>query len=97
MVTLGEQVDVVASALEKAQWLAEKITRDYLENSCDPTAQQWLEWFLQSHNASDLFMAFFQRHANVFGVPGPNLSWNCRNPSACLINLIKELTDDNFY
>ena len=98
MDTLGDAFDNVASGMQKAQFLAEKMTRDYFENSCDATAKQWLCWYEATHSVrdTDLFMAFFQRHAKVFGVPGPNMQWDCRNPSACLINLIKELTDDNF-
>ena len=98
MDTLGDAFDNVATGMQKAQFLAEKMTRDYFENSCDATALQWLCWYEATHSVrdTDLFMAFFQRHAKVFGVPGPNMQWDCRNPSACLINLIKELTDDNF-
>ena len=30
-----------------------------------------------------IFTSFFQRHALVFGIPGPVLNWNCWNTSDC--------------
>jgi hypothetical protein len=87
-------IDTVAHAMVKAQWFAEKSTMHYLESNCDSDAKALLDGYVLRHSAtaSDFYMAFFQRHALVFGIRSPVLNWNCWNTSDCCVNLIQELT-----
>ena len=91
-VTIGQQLDTVATTMMKARRLAEKSTKHYLESNCDSAAKALLGVYVCGHSASDFYMAFFQRHALVFGIRGPVLNWNCWDTSECCVKLMQELT-----
>ena len=75
----------------KAEYLALKITREYLNTHLDEAAKRHLERFERSHSITPFHMAFFQKHALVYSSFDAPVAFNCNNPSACAIALLREL------
>lgn len=91
--TLEQEADATMSAETKAQWFAQKNTQHYLDNNIDRDTKTYLNWYLDQAGAEEFYMAFFQRYAVVFGRRGPELEWNCYNPSMCCWYLINEMRE----
>ena len=91
--TLGHFVDENATLTQNALWHARSHTRLFLADALDETAKMLLEtWFL-THDASVFYLEFFNRYAIVFARPTHlHGAWSCRNPSACAMALMWELS-----
>jgi len=88
---VGQYIDGHADFRDKAQYLAIKTTKQYLELHIDDFARRQLEIYQQWKDINVFYKSFFQKHCCVFGQHSPLVAWNCRNPSACVVFLVDEL------
>ena len=92
--TTGQQLDEEASYELKADWAAISLTKAYLFHFLDPAAKAMLERWFETHPRTAFYRKFFHRYAAVFQIP-PNThpDWNCDNPSACAVALMRDMTE----
>lgn len=92
MPTVGELLDQEASYEAKADFHAIKCTRLYLDVTLDAQAKGMLEMHNHHHPASQFYREFFKRYAVVFNRGSSFMDWSCRNPNACVVALIREMS-----
>ena len=92
MTTVGELLDQGASYEAKADWHAVKCTRLWLDMNLDAPAKSMLETWNLHHPASQFYREFFRRYAVVFNRGNIFVDWSCRNPSACVVALMWEMS-----
>jgi intein-encoded DNA endonuclease-like protein len=91
--SIGEEFDWFANYEQKADYHAISSTKDYLDSMMDEYASTLLKTYFQHHSSTVFYRKFFHRHAVVFAKqPGTMSEWNCRNVSACVVALIRELS-----
>jgi hypothetical protein len=56
---------------EKASFLAQKVTRAYLETNLDEAAKNTLAEFAARKSIVSFYKAFFAKHASVYGCSEP--------------------------
>jgi hypothetical protein len=94
MQTLGQQFDRECSFEEKACYHAIRDTKLYLDVHLDATAREMVQTWSHRHCVSRLYSEFFKRFALVFSRPDTlYIEWTCRNPNACIISLMRELSN----
>jgi hypothetical protein len=92
MPTLVNLVNNMADFQTKCIYLAEKVTRQYLDQNLDEGARVQLEWYRHNYSERLFLRVFFDRYSNVF--EGNSITWTCRNPSAAAIALLREMFED---
>ena len=75
----------------KAEHLAVKMTKSYLDTHLDEAAKRHLERFAISNSRTTFMRAFFEKHALVYSSFDAPVVFNCNNPSACAIALLRQL------
>ena len=94
MQTLGQQFDRECSFEEKACYHAIRNTKLYLDVHLDATAREMVQTWSHRHCVSRLYSEFVKRFALVFSRPDTlYIEWTCRNPYACIISLMRELSN----
>jgi hypothetical protein len=77
---------------EKASFLAQKVTRAYLETNLDEAAKNTLAEFAARESIVSFYKAFFAKRASIYGCSEP-VAFSCVNPSTCVITLVRELSE----
>ena len=76
---------------QKAAYFAVRTTQVYLSTHLDATAKDCLSDFRRRKNGQNFYIEFFDRYAYVFGSRDAPMVFTCRNASACVMSLIREL------
>ena len=90
--TIGQFLNQITDFQTRAAYFADKMTRLYLDAHLDEAAKDILQEIAQSNSISDFYKAFFTKHAVAVGTTQP-LAFNCINPYACTIFLVRKLSE----
>ena len=90
--TIGQFLNQITDFQTRAAYFADKMTRLYLDAHLDEASKDILQEFAQSNSTLEFHKAFFTKHAVVFGATQP-LAFNCINPSACTMFLVRKLSE----
>jgi hypothetical protein len=90
--SIGAEFDKTAEYEQKADYHAIKTAKEFVELRAARAASIMLQNDLQTHSSMEFYRKFFQKHAVVFARRGLSSEFDCRNVSACVVALIRELS-----
>ena len=90
--SIGAEFGKTAEYEQKADYHAIKTSTEFVELRVDRVASTMLQNHLQTHSSTEFYRKFFQKHAMVFARMGSSSEFDCRNVSACVVALIRELS-----
>jgi hypothetical protein len=92
MGTIGAELDKTVDYELKADQRAIRAAKDYVELRMDRAAHAMLENHFQTPSSVAFYRKFFHKHAVVFARRSRWSEFDCRNVSACVVTLIRELS-----
>ena len=90
--SIGAWIDQQVDFQEKAAYFAIKTTRAYLDANLDEAAKLILQEFGRHTSIVSFYKEFFAKHAVVYGC-SELVAFDCINPSACTITLVRKLRE----
>jgi hypothetical protein len=90
--SIGAEFDKTAEYEQKSDYHAIKTAKEFVELRVDRAASIMLQNHLQTRSSMEFYRMFFQKHAVVFARRGSSSEFDCRNVSACVVALIRELS-----
>jgi hypothetical protein len=90
--SIGAEFDKTADYEQKADYHAIKPAKEFVELRMDRAAHAMLENHFQTHSSMEFYRKFFHKHAVVFARRRRWNAYDCRNVSACVATLIRELS-----
>ena len=90
--SIGAEFDKTADYEQKADYHAIKTAKEFVELRVDRAASTMLQNHLHMRSSMKFYRKFFQKHAVVFARRGSSSEFDCRNVSACVVALIRELS-----
>ena len=90
--SIGAEFDKTADYEQKANYHAIKTAKEFVELRMDRAAHAMLENHFQTHSSMEFYRKFFHKHAVVFARRRRSSEFDCRNVSACVVTVIRELS-----